>query len=187
MFHGGPSGLSAVPAQTWTGPAQDGQFGAIVSPAGDVNGDGFADILVGAPLLTVAFAQGGAAYLYLGTSGGALAGPDTLIYGTEANENLGMGIGNAGDVNGDGYADVLVGSPNFGPNNEGRCRFLYGGPNGIASGFFLSNSETGPNENFGLGAKPWVKAIGSFARRSARPMADIVSRCASAIVLPPFA
>jgi hypothetical protein len=149
VFHGGPSGLSAVPAQTWTGPAQDGQFGAIVSPAGDVNGDGFADILVGAPLLTVAFAQGGAAYLYLGTSGGALAGPDTLIYGTEANENLGMGIGNAGDVNGDGYADVLVGSPNFGPNNEGRCRFLYGGPNGIASGFFLSNSETGPNENFG--------------------------------------
>jgi hypothetical protein len=149
VFHGGPSGLSATPARTWIGPAEDGQFGAAISPAGDVNGDGYADVLVGAPVANLGFAGNGTARLYLGSVAGALAAPDTVIAGTEANENCGLGVGNAGDVNGDGYADLLVGSPNFGAGNEGRCRLLYGGPGGIASGVFLANSYVAANENFG--------------------------------------
>jgi hypothetical protein len=149
VFHGGPSGLSATPARTWIGAADNGQFGSALSPAGDVNGDGYADVLVAAPQASVGFAQNGVTYLYLGSAAGALAAPDTAIAGTEAGESCGAGVGNAGDVNGDGYADVLVGSPNFGANNEGRCRLLYGGPGGIASGVFLANTEVAANEFFG--------------------------------------
>ena len=148
VFHGGPSGLSATPARTWTG-TDNSQFGGSLSPAGDVNGDGYADVIVGAPLASVGLASNGAAYVFLGSAAGAAAAPDTTVAGTEANENCGLGVGNAGDVNGDGYADVLVGSPYFGANNEGRCRLLRGGPGGIASGVFLANSEVAANEAFG--------------------------------------
>jgi hypothetical protein len=148
VFHGGPSGLAAAPARTWIGAAEDGRFGEIVSPAGDVDGDGFADLLVGAPGASVGMVRNGAAHLYLGSASGAAASPDTTIAGTEPEESCGMGLANAGDTNGDGYADVLVGSPGFG-DNVGRCRLVQGGPSGLSGGIFVANSESAPGESFG--------------------------------------
>ena len=149
VFHGGPSGLAATPAQTWIGPAESGYFGSSISTAGDVNGDGYADVVVGAPQVDLGFVNNGAAYVYLGAAAGAAAVADTVIAGTMADEYCGTAVANAGDVNGDGYADVLIGSPNY-DANRGRCRLVNGGPFGLGTGSFLANSETAILEMFGF-------------------------------------
>ncbi len=148
VFHGGPNGLAAAPALTWTGAAENGYFGSVVSTAGDVNGDGFADVIIGAPQASVGFLRNGAAHLYLGSASGASATVDTVIVGTAANEYCGSGVANAGDVNGDGYADVLIGCPGFN-TNVGQCRLVQGGPFGLGTGSILVNPEALPNEYIG--------------------------------------
>ncbi len=148
VFHGGPTGLADLPERTWIGPPENGGFGSSVSTAGDVNGDGYADVIVGAPSASVGFAQNGAAHLYLGSASGAVAGADTVIVGTAASEFCGSSVANAGDTNGDGYADVLIGSPGFNANT-GRCRLVHGGAFGLATGTILPNTDNSPNEFIG--------------------------------------
>jgi hypothetical protein len=91
------------------GAAADDQFGVSVSGAGDVNGDGYADVIVGAPGNAAAGSAAGGAYIfYGGPSAGAVAG--LTLTGEAANDNFGFSVSGAGDVNGDGYADVIVGA-----------------------------------------------------------------------------
>ena len=85
--------------------------------AGDVNGDGYADVLVGARQASTttndAATQNGRAYLYLGSSGGLAGTPSAPLNDpntTPTGDSFGGSV--AGDVNGDGYADVLVGANN---------------------------------------------------------------------------
>jgi len=84
------------------------QFGLSVAGAGDVNGDGFADVIVGAR-----FKNGtlyGAAYIYYGGPG-ADASPDLTLTGAVHSDGFGNSVAGAGDINGDGFADVIVGAP----------------------------------------------------------------------------
>ncbi len=108
--------------------------GFSVSSAGDVNGDGFDDILVGAPFETNATgAYAGAAYVVLGNNTG-LAGTDIdlsaldtnnsqgfsiIDSATTVNEANGWSVSSAGDVNGDGFADIIIGSPDAGNDYSG--------------------------------------------------------------------
>jgi hypothetical protein len=94
--------------------------GMSVSSAGDVNGDGIADVIVGAPN---AGANPGSAYVVFGTGQarpasldlGALDGVDGFrILGAAPNDQLGFSVSAAGDVNGDGIDDVIVGAPSAG-------------------------------------------------------------------------
>jgi len=86
--------------------------GLPVTGAGDVNGDGLADILVGADRAS----EPGAAYLILGREAGDLAYPSSLasadvkIYGEGDDDRAGRWVDAAGDVNSDGYDDILVGA-----------------------------------------------------------------------------
>jgi hypothetical protein len=148
VVHGGPGGLAAAPARTLIGPAENGSFGAAAVGAGDVDADGYADILVGASSSGVAFTLGGAASLFRGSAGGILAAADTTIKGAAANLFCGSSVSPAGDVNGDGYADVLVGSPGL-QTSMGRADLYFGGPGGIASGVTVTNIQPEPNERFG--------------------------------------
>ncbi|WP_218127087.1 integrin alpha [Catalinimonas alkaloidigena] len=96
-------------------------YGYSVSGAGDVNGDGYDDVLVGAPTYveiinvsaeTFNFVSVGAAFLYLGSATGPSITPDEVLQPTtEAGALMGFSVSGAGDVNGDGYDDVLVGAP----------------------------------------------------------------------------
>jgi hypothetical protein len=89
------------------------QAGMAVGGAGDVDDDGFADVLVGAPGHSSVAAYSGAAYLVLGPCSGSedLGSASQRLYGEQIGDTLGSAVTGTGDVDGDGYADWLVGVP----------------------------------------------------------------------------
>ena len=109
-FYGSADGLSATPDWTATNDQPDSQFGRVLAPAGDVNGDGYDDVLVGAPYFDAGSGDEGRAYLYLGSANGLSAAPAWTADGEDYVSYFSRGLGGAGDVNGDGYDDVLVGA-----------------------------------------------------------------------------
>ncbi len=102
------------PAPILGSPQQDAQFGYSVANAGDVNGDGFGDVIVGAPFGNVGLANQGRAYLYLGSASGLASTPSWSASGTQANARFGIDVAGAGDVNGDGFSDVIIGADGHG-------------------------------------------------------------------------
>ncbi|MBI5501958.1 MAG: FG-GAP repeat protein [Deltaproteobacteria bacterium] len=103
VFYGGTT-VNPTPAVMLTSPSQ--YFGGSVARAGDANGDGIGDLLVGA----YGYAAGvGAAYLYLGAASPSTTAAQTA--GGVTDDNFGMAVAGPGDVNGDGYADSLAGAP----------------------------------------------------------------------------
>ena len=120
--NGGTAGTPANAARTISGPAAGAHLGRSVATAGDVNGDGYADVIVGAPHYTNGQTEEGAAYVYLGSATGVAASWDNADEGNQAGAWFGQSVACAGDVNGDGYADVVVGAPLYtnGQSEEGR-------------------------------------------------------------------
>ncbi|MFA5772076.1 MAG: FG-GAP-like repeat-containing protein, partial [Thermoplasmata archaeon] len=129
-------------------------FGYSVSTAGDVNNDGYDDVLVGAPRTTVGGqAYVGSAYIFYGSASMASATAANITFYGEPSatyQYFGWSVSNAGDVNNDGYADVVVGAPgwNGASDNKGRAYVYLGGPtmSSVASSV-LSGSAV--NDRFG--------------------------------------
>ncbi|GAB4269807.1 MAG: hypothetical protein Kow0080_13760 [Candidatus Promineifilaceae bacterium] len=134
VFYGSPGGLPGFPSILLLGENAGDFFGSFVSEAGDVNGDGFDDILVGAPL---ANAGKGAVYAFYGSDVGVKFTPDWVVSGTETAVGFGMSMASAGDVNGDGYADILIGAPWANPAGDtlapGHVYAYYGSASGLSS------------------------------------------------------
>ncbi len=130
LFLGGPAGLSGSPAWSASGANASAGLGRSVAPAGDANGDGYADVLVGAPNATVTKAFEGQALLFLGSGSGLGSGPAWSVAGGVAFADLGMSVASGGDVNGDGFSDLLVGDPDAA---EIGAAFVYfgGGTGGL--------------------------------------------------------
>jgi hypothetical protein len=84
--------------------------GYSIDGAGDVDGDGYDDLIIGAPSHSARAVASGAAYLIFGPIVGRLdlSGADLTFSGKEMNDSAGSSVSLAGDVNGDGYSDVLV-------------------------------------------------------------------------------
>lgn len=104
---------------SFTGESQSDFFGQSVSSAGDVNKDGINDVIVGARADDFNGDASGAAYIYSGANGQELY----RIDGDAAGDQLGFSVAEAGDINKDGYADVIVGAP-F--ESEGYARVISG-------------------------------------------------------------
>ena len=115
MLNLAPGGLpESTPSETIHG---EDRFGAPTANAGDVNGDGYGDLVVGT------LGQDGTAYVLLGSNSGLQMVPQVLGTGEM---NYGTYVAGVGDTNGDGYSDVVVGTQ--------AVSFLYlGGPAGIST------------------------------------------------------
>ena len=149
-----------------------------VHAAGDVNGDGFGDIIIGAPYAYTNNGQTGAAYVVFGHAGAfgtpdPVSGVSTLdlstlnpsqgfqIIGAAYGDRAGYSVSAAGDVNGDGYGDIIVGAPSAqdnGGNPAGTSYVIFG----TASDFGSYDATThmnvvnlatlGGNEGFSISA-----------------------------------
>jgi hypothetical protein len=132
LFLGTHAGLTPQPATRIIGWQPETDFGSGLAGVGDVNGDGYDDVLIGAPSYSRGFQSEGAAFLYLGGPRGLQPGPSWAVYGGARDAWLGFLLSRTGDVNGDGYADVLVGAAGWkgrGPGG-GQARLYLGGPRG---------------------------------------------------------
>ncbi len=139
----GPGRTGKPMNAAWT--AQGNQPGAYlgysVAGAGDVNGDGFDDVIVGAWGFDGAAPNGGRVLFYPGSPAGPSLQPAGWIDGDQGGMNLGFSVAGAGDVNGDGYDDVVVGAPGrdvtgalgFLLSDAGRVMLLPGGPGGLST------------------------------------------------------
>ena len=119
---------------TPTGAAAYDYFGYSVAGAGDVNGDGYGDVIVGAYHNDAGGTDAGRAYVHFGGPG-ADAVADLTLTGAAAYDQFGYSVAGAGDINGDGYDDVIVGAlfNDGGAANAGRAYVYYGGPGADAT------------------------------------------------------
>jgi hypothetical protein len=130
LFYGPVSGtLNAADADARISAEAFGDnLGFSVASAGDVNADGFDDVLIGARGNDTPGIQAGRVYLFLGPIGGSLPATSAhAIISGAAFDEVGRAVAPAGDLNGDGFDDILLGTDLGGPSDEGRA-FLFNGP-----------------------------------------------------------
>ena len=123
-------------------------FGHSVAGAGDVNGDGYDDILIGAHGNDDGGSGTGQTYLILGKASGwsmdtDLSGVDASFWGENEMDNSGWSVAGAGDVNGDGYDDILIGAlwNDDGGYKAGQTYLILGKPSGWVMHTDLSLSD----------------------------------------------
>jgi len=89
------------------------EFGSSAATAGDVDGDGYSEVIIGAPYYDGGLAEQGGAFVYYGSSGGLYTWSDWFKTGDQDEAHFGDSVATVGDVNGDGYADVIIGAPGY--------------------------------------------------------------------------
>ncbi len=159
LFLGGPRGLRRPAAWTFDGTRKASGFGDAIASAGDVNGDGYGDILIGEPAGEADGAErwfnDGRAYLFLGGPHGPNASPAWIGRGRREGGWFGSSVASAGDVDGDGYGDVVIGAAEDSDARaldqaaEGRAYLFRGGPRGLAARPSWTMEGNGSNTRFG--------------------------------------
>jgi hypothetical protein len=135
----------------------DDHSGRSVSSAGDINGDGIGDILIGAPFADPNGDYSGETYVVFGSNAGFgpsldLSSLETgdgskgfVLNGIAEDDLSGYSVSSAGDVNGDGFDDILIGASGADPNGEssGETYVVFGSDAGFDPSFDLSSLEMG--------------------------------------------
>jgi len=166
VYLGSEGGLSAEPDWTAEGDQAGARFGYAVGTAGDVDGDGYDDVIVGAPWYDDGeLGDAGRAYVFLGSEGGLSAEPDWTAEGDQAGARFGFSVGTAGDVDSDGYDDVIIGAPLYdgdGTTDEGRAYVYLHSGEGLSTepAWTASCGQTGANFGHAVGTAGDVNADG---------------------------
>jgi hypothetical protein len=132
-----PTGLS--PTYDWSAESNqaDAQFGWSVASAGDINGDDYDDVIVGAWQYDSGAVNSGRAYLFYGSETGLSTTPDRIIEPPKVEYQgfFGVVVGTAGNVNGDEYDDIMVAMTNYDLvyGDEGAVYVWYGSDTGIGA------------------------------------------------------
>ena len=151
LYRGTATGPSSTASTTLTGAGTSYSFGYSVAGAGDVNGDGYDDVVVGAPAYST---DTGRVYVYQGSSGGLSTTATTTLTGSTSKIFFGGRVAGIGDANGDGYDDVAVGIP-YAVSNTGQVSVYHGSSAGLSTG--ASVTLTGPTSGAYFG---WALAGG---------------------------
>ena len=142
--------LDGTNGVTFRGVASGDGLGFAVSAAGDINGDGFDDLILGAREANGPDeADSGASYVVFGRAGGFTAAFDVAgltgtngfaIIGADATDRSGYSVAAAGDVNGDGIDDLIIGAPQGDPGgraNAGEAYVVFGRLGGFGASLDL--------------------------------------------------
>ena len=124
LYPGSAAGLATAPIVLSGGAG----FGTAVAGAGDIDGDGYDDVIIGAP---AGEGSSGRVYVFMGSSEGILTIAAATLTVNGLNPSFGQTLAGGGDVNHDGFADVVVGAPSF-SSTSGRVYVYTGGAGGLA-------------------------------------------------------
>lgn len=135
VFHGSPSGVDSAFATRLSGDRSGAEFGRSLAGAGDVNGDGFDDVIVGSRKIAENSAQG-AAFVFYGSSAGIDPAHRTQLESFQDWAEMGYSVAGAGDVNQDGFDDVIVGAPVYDDEDghkNGAAFVFHGSASGVST------------------------------------------------------
>jgi hypothetical protein len=142
LFLGGAAPPDDVADAAWIvyGGQQGSGFGTVVTSAGDVNGDGRPDAVVSTPRYDRPSddVEVGAAFAYCGNGSAFGSAPCWTVYGSQPAAQFGASAAGAGDVNADGFDDIIVGSPTYyhtlpdGTHPEGAAFLYFGSQTGLS-------------------------------------------------------
>ncbi|HEY3176357.1 MAG TPA: FG-GAP-like repeat-containing protein [Candidatus Polarisedimenticolia bacterium] len=134
VYPGSASGPLSPAAWTFESDQALSELGRSVASAGDTNGDGYSEVVVGAPFFDETAGDEGKAWLFSGSAAGLSAGATWSVEGGQAGAMLGASVASAGDVSGDGLVDLMVGAPGYddGLSNNGRLSLYLGGSTGLS-------------------------------------------------------
>jgi len=188
----GPVAAGAASLSTadhiFTGEVAGDLGGSAVAAAGDVNADGADDLLIGASCESAAGSCAGAVYLVHGpfTAGSvSLSSATAKLTGEDEDDNAGFSVASAGDINGDGYDDILVGAPYHAANGRadaGAAYVVHGPVSGTVSlssadarllgedywamsGWSVSSIADLDSDGYdevAVGARGWQVAVGTY-------------------------
>ena len=119
LFLGGPLGPGSAPSWTAEGEQPNARAGSAIAGAGDVNGDGFDDILVASPLFDSGETDEGSVRRFFGSAAGPAPAPGWTGEGNQPGAHFGASVAGVEDVNGDGFADFVIGGPGECPGDLG--------------------------------------------------------------------
>lgn len=182
----------AATTATIRGALNGDALGGSVSSAGDINGDGFDDLIIGAPYADNGGNGAGQAYVIFGKAaalgtidvGNMAAGTGFTIQGDTAGDDAGYQVKSAGDINGDGYDDIIIGAPfgDDGGDGAGEAYVLFGHAGTFANidltnipagaGFTIIGDRTGDAAGFSVAGAGDVNGDGYDDVVVGAPFAD---------------